>query len=147
MTDEQILYKTLFLLSRHGVELTVSGTSMLPVLRPGDTIMIRKKDSCGPGDILVFLYQNSELLVHRLLKIEAGRYFCKGDNSFRLEDVDDTQIIGAVSLPDDPHRSDEFIASSLDVARSFRRCDFDREKTMQTDVYQNDKKRYLEEIA
>ncbi len=69
-------------------KLTIEGTSMLPVLHPGNCISICAKEDYIVGDILVFFYKNDTLLVHRLLKIENGRYFCKGDNSFRLEDVE-----------------------------------------------------------
>ena len=55
------------------------------------------------------------MLVHRLLKIQDSRYFCKGDNALRLEDVDRDAIVGAVQLEQDPHRTREFIQLSLDV--------------------------------
>lgn len=70
------------------IQLNVDGTSMLPTLHPGDSIEICSKDDYTIGDILVFFYKNDTVLVHRLLKIENRRYFCKGDNSFRLEDIE-----------------------------------------------------------
>ncbi len=66
--------------------LSVAGNSMLPILHAGDSILVCRKDIYEEGDILVFFYKQNELLVHRLLKIKNGRYFCKGDNAFRLED-------------------------------------------------------------
>jgi len=144
MTPQQMLYKALFIRAKHGVELTVTGISMEPVLHHGDTITVQKKETYEIGDILVFLYKYQELLVHRLLKIENGRYFCKGDNSFRLEDMDASQIIGAVRLDSDPHRGDEFIEASLEISRIFRRSGFQHEATMETEAYKNYKTRYLE---
>ena len=73
MTPQQMLYKALFIRARYGVELTVTGSSMEPVLHHGDTITVQNKESYEIGDILVFLYKHQELLVHRLLKIEKGR--------------------------------------------------------------------------
>ena len=125
-------------------ELQVAGTSMLPVLRDGDTVSVCRKDEYEVGDILVFVYKNNEVLVHRLLAVENGRFFCKGDNSFRLEDVGAEHIVGAVITEDDAHRGGDFIAASLGVGRAFRRCGYDIEKTKKTPEYLEYKQRYLE---
>lgn len=125
-------------------ELTVSGVSMLPVLHEGDTISVCRKDSYEIGDILVFFYKQEELLVHRLLKIEKGRYFCKGDNSFRLEDISEDQILGSVLLENDPHRTEEFIEASYRINRLFRSCKYDAELTKKHEEYTQYCKKYLE---
>lgn len=125
-------------------DLTVSGVSMLPVLHENDTISICRKDRYEIGDILVFFYKQDELLVHRLLKIEGDRYFCKGDNAFRLEDITEEQILGAVLLENDPHRSAEFIADSYKINRLFRKCGYDTEKVKQEPEYRLYRKKYLE---
>ena len=124
-------------------ELIVSGTSMLPVLREGDTVQICGKEEYEAGDILVFLYKENEVLVHRLLKIEEGRYFCKGDNSFRLEDIAKEQIIGVVILEKDPHRTDTFLKDSYQINRIFRRCKYDIEETKKTPEYLLYRQTYL----
>lgn len=125
--------------------LTVEGISMLPILHAGDTIAICRKDSYEIGDILVFFYKQNELLVHRLLKIEKNRYFCKGDNAFRLEDISEDQIIGAVLLESDPHKTSEFIDASYRINRIFRRCKYDAELTKQEPEYELYRKKYLED--
>ena len=125
-------------------ELIVSGTSMNPILHEGDTIAVCRKDEYEYGDILVFLYKHNELLVHRLLKIENGRYFCQGDNSFRLEDIEKDKIIGAVILSDDKNHNDDFIEASLAVSKLFRRCRFDIETTKASPEYEAYKHKYLE---
>ncbi len=144
MTTDKMVYQTLLIRARHGVKMIVAGVSMEPVLHQGDTIIVQKKESYEIGDILVFLYKNHELLVHRLLKIENGRYFCKGDNSFRLEDTDISQIIGSVCLDSDPHRENKFIEASLEISRIFRHSGFQREATMNTEAYKHYKNTYLE---
>ena len=73
--------------SNRDADISVTGVSMEPSLRAGDVVTIRRTESYEIGDILVFLYKNNELLIHRLLRIKDQRYFCKGDNAFRLEDV------------------------------------------------------------
>ena len=37
--------------------------------------------------VIVFFYKYGELLVHRIVKISVDMISCKGDNSFRLEDL------------------------------------------------------------
>ena len=126
---------------------TVSGISMVPVLHDGDTVSVCRKDGYEVGDILVFVYKSGELLVHRLLKVENDRYFCKGDNSFRLEDVDADHIIGAVILENDAHRNDSFISASLRINGIFRRCGYDIAKTRETAEYQAYSMKYLQDLA
>lgn len=124
-------------------KLTIEGTSMLPVLHPGNCISICAKEDYIVGDILVFFYKNDTLLVHRLLKIENGRYFCKGDNSFRLEDVEKNAILGAVIQISDENNTPGFIAASYEINRVFRRCGYDVEKTKLTHKYATYSKNHL----
>lgn len=129
---------------RKPFNLTVSGVSMLPVLHAGDIISVCRKDTYEIGDILVFIYKNNDLLVHRLLKIEKDRYFCKGDNSFRLEDISSNQIVGAVQLENDPHRTAEFANDSYRINRIFINNKYDISITKQDPEYHRYHKKYLE---
>ena len=95
------------------------------------------------GDILVYYYKQEGLLVHRLLKIQDNRYFCKGDNALRLEDVEREAIVGAVQLEQDPHRTREFIEMSLDVNAVFRQTGYNRARTLQSETYQLYHAKYL----
>lgn len=124
-------------------ELTISGESMLPILHDGDIITVCRKENYVPGDILVFIYKHGEVLAHRLLKIESERYFCKGDNSLRLEDIGAAQIIGSITIKDDPHRCSVFLNASYQINRIFRRCHYNAEQTKQTLEYQTYRKTYL----
>lgn len=130
--------------SKKPFNLTVAGISMLPILHEGDTISVCSKETYEIGDILVFFYKQNELLVHRLLKIEKGRYFCKGDNAFRLEDISAEQILGAVLLENDKHKTEEFINDSYRINRIFRNCKYNTELTRQEAEYQLYRKKYLE---
>lgn len=138
-TMKDLYQKQLLMLQvKHGYrtfKVVVDGTSMLPIFRSGDCLTICVKDNYDPGDILAFFYKNNTLLIHRLLKIENGRYFCKGDNSFRLEDIDKQAILGAVIQVADRNNSAEFIAASYAINRVFRRCGYDVQKTKSTSEY------------
>ena len=125
--------------------LMIQGTSMSPVICEGETVEIQRYDTYSIGDILVFYYKNEGLLAHRCLKIKEGRYFCKGDNSLRLEDITTEQIVGKIDLPNDPHRTEEFLNASYGISYLFRKCRYNREIIMQTEEYQEYKRKYLEQ--
>jgi len=66
----------------------VKGSSMLPLLREGDIVIVLK---CGPGDIrvgdvIVFRTQTGRLVVHRVVGVKVGEdgtyyYVTQGDNN------------------------------------------------------------------
>ncbi|MBQ9121532.1 MAG: HPr-rel-A system PqqD family peptide chaperone [Clostridia bacterium] len=142
--DRALLNKLLFAQLRHGreAEISVTGVSMNPTLWEGDTVTVAGADEYAVGDILVFLYKG-ELLIHRLLKIEEGRYFCKGDNAFRLEDLPAEDIAGRVILhnkaPLAPTPS-WLPVLSYRVNRVFRQCRYDIQKAKESGVYRFYKK-------
>ena len=117
--------------------ITVTGIRMNPTLCEGDVITIRKYDDYEIGRILVFTYKNGELLVHRLLK-KDDRYYCKGDNAFRLEDIEYHQILGQVVTANGntvvswPKWKADL---SYQINREFYRCRYDVEKTKESNIY------------
>ncbi len=127
--------------------LTVYGTSMLPLIHEGDSISICSKDGYCVGDIIVFIYRQDRVIVHRLLKIQGDRYFCKGDNSFELEEITSEHIIGAVTLENDPHKTSEFVRASYRINRIFVGFEHDIGLTKQSDEYKVYYKKYLEESS
>ena len=137
--------KILLLCSRfkRPIELQVSGNSMLPVLRHGDRITIAPKDKYEVGDIIVFLYKKNDILVHRFLREQNGRILCKGDNSFRIEDILPEQIIGAVILANDPNRTEEFFLASLQMNKLFRKCGYNIDLVKQCSEYWEYKNTYI----
>ena len=137
--DAQIMDKILFASLRAGREneITVTGVSMEPNLYAGDKVTVKRFAEYEVGDVLVFTYKG-ELLIHRLLKIENGRYFCKGDNALRLEDMPYEDIGGKVVLCNGDPISDppEWLCGlSYLVSREFRRQGYDIEKTKKSGIY------------
>ena len=111
---------------------------MEPTLYDGDLITINSFDDYFEGDILVFIYKHGDLLVHRLLKKEKGTYFCKGDNSFRLEDIKKEQIVGRVSLVNGlkiESWTSEKIELSYRVNREFRARHYNIDETKKSEIY------------
>ena len=132
--------KLLFAQTKSGKETDISvvGVSMIPTFYENDIITVKKFDDYDIGDILVFTYKSSELLVHRLLKKSDNTYFCKGDNSFRLEDITKDQIAGKVIMLNHMQLepcSKRLITLSYLVNRAFIECRYDIEKTKETPIY------------
>lgn len=118
-------------------EIRVAGTSMNPTLFENDLITVRPFPDYQCGDILVYTYKGNTLLVHRLLK-KSDRYFCKGDNSFRLEDIDYTQILGKVILENGmpvPEWETWKTELSYLVNRAFVKCRYNIEQAKKSDIY------------
>lgn len=119
-------------------DIAVRGISMEPALLAGDRITVTAAKQYAIGDIVVFPYKNEGLVVHRLLKIENGRYFCKGDNALRLEDMTASAILGRVTavngVPPTPWETWK-TTCSLAVHRLFRRLGYDRAAVKTTDLY------------
>lgn len=132
------------------LRVSVSGTSMYPTLLPTDSVIVARSKTYQIGSILVFTYKSEGYLIHRLLRVVNGRYYCKGDNSFRLEDVDEELILGRVLFVKrgeqtfaPPQVDDEFIKLSLKVNREFVLAGCNHQKVMESNIYKAYKNIYL----
>ncbi len=84
---------------RHHGEATFEsmGTSMSPIIRPGDNLIVRslQADKLTIGDILVF-EEHGHLVVHRFVGRQGDRLLEKGDNSFVYRKLDIGAVLGKV---------------------------------------------------
>ena len=127
--------------SNRELNLRVSGSSMEPTLFAGDIIHIVSGEY-EIGDILVFKYKYDELLVHRYVGMKNNRFICKGDNAFRLEDVDEGAIIGKVDvikcdgktflLPKFPI---SLVEKSEEIGKLFRKNKYNSAATKSESIY------------
>lgn len=132
------------------VRVSVSGTSMFPTLLPFDSVIIARSDSYKPGAILVFTYKSEGYIIHRLLGISNNQYFCKGDNSFRLEEVNKENVLGKVlfvkrgeQIFKPPEVDNEFIEMSMNIYKEFVRVGYNVGKTKESTLYVQYRKIYL----
>lgn len=119
------------------INITVQGDSMNPLLHNGDFITIKVCNTYEPGDILLYFYENEGLLIHRLLQKDT-RYYCKGDNAFRLESLSENDIIGkAVAINSQTLLPwpDWKVQLSLEINHQFRQAHYNVDITMHTDIY------------
>lgn len=126
------------------LEFIIEGTSMFPIIHPGDIVNVYAKREYSVGDILAFFYRDEKVLVHRLLKIKNERYFCKGDNAFRLEIISKNDIIGAVKIESDFNNTPDFIFSSYMINYIFKKNGYNVEKTRLSNEYICYAEKYLQ---
>ena len=110
------------LISGKELRILVSGNSMEPVIHDADSITIKYCDKYAVGDIIVYEYKDT-ILVHRILKKRHNLYFCKGDNCFRIEEVEDRSILGkvvAINNQEVARHSQILLKMSLYVGWRFR---------------------------
>ena len=77
----------------------IVGNSMEPKLHRGDLAVVRARSSYRVGDVV--LYDSRELgskVLHRIVRVDAGRYVLQGDNNSFLdaERPTDEQIVGTL---------------------------------------------------
>lgn len=128
-------------------ELSVIGSSMEPELYEDDTVIINPQNEYKIGDILIFVYQQRELLIHRLMKVQNDIYYCKGDNCYRFEDMTANDIIGKAThkIRNDEtiqiqNCSDKLIYLSIEVNKVYTKYNLDLQKTQESEIYKLYKK-------
>lgn len=74
------------------------GISMLPLIRQGqDQVVLVQPENIKLGDVVFYQRDNGQFVLHRLVKIDNGRYVMCGDNQFLLEyGITDKHILAKV---------------------------------------------------
>ncbi|MBQ3226278.1 MAG: S24/S26 family peptidase [Clostridia bacterium] len=80
------------------VRLTVTGNSMYPMLRDReDTVIIKACSELRRLDVPLYIRDNGQLVLHRMIGKKKGTYTMCGDNQLRKETgITKEQIIGVV---------------------------------------------------
>lgn len=83
--DGKLVYKT-------------KGCSMLPLLRQDRDLVIIEVPSSRLKPLDVALYKrDSNYILHRVIRVEDGYYLIRGDNTYALETVPDTAVLGVLA--------------------------------------------------
>lgn len=97
-TDELMQVVMLQLESGGVANLTVTGFSMMPMLRNlrDAVVLIPVPEMLKTGDIALFRRDNGQYILHRVIKVVKDGYLFCGDNQAELELVRHDQLIALV---------------------------------------------------
>ena len=83
--------------------MTVTGSSMMPLLRPNrDVVWLEKCDAerIEKGDVLLFEREGGKPVLHRVVKIKNNRLIMNGDALDWSEVIEKSQVIACVKKID-----------------------------------------------
>lgn len=80
------------------VQLTVTGNSMFPLFSHlRDSVVVKKADEYKKYDIILYVRNNGDLILHRIVKVKDGVFYLCGDNQTVIEHpIYKEQVIGKV---------------------------------------------------
>ena len=79
------------------LRLNVQGSSMVPFLREGDTVVLEKPETIHKGDIVVF-ERKGYYIMHRVISVKNGFIDTLGDNLITPEtDIPVENVVAVVS--------------------------------------------------
>lgn len=78
--------------------LRVTGSSMHPTFRSGrDSVILKKPDTpLRKGDVILYLRENGQYVLHRIVGMKNGLLILSGDNQFEPEELRPEQVIARV---------------------------------------------------
>lgn len=77
---------------------TVSGTSMVPFLRPGDVVFLNLPNRpCRVGDVVLFTRPDGSYVLHRIIRTTNTHYILQGDGQLTPEPVPISQVCAVVT--------------------------------------------------
>ncbi len=81
------------------VRLTVSGSSMHPMLRHRlDTVVLKACDAVARGDLIFYRREDGRFVLHRIVRVKmAEEFVCSGDNQYEPERVMRQQVIAKMT--------------------------------------------------
>lgn len=77
-------------------QLTVTGSSMAPTLKPGRDSVELHKAPPRKGDIVLFQRTGGECILHRVIRCRKDLLTVNGDNQRWSEDIHPSQVIAVV---------------------------------------------------
>lgn len=79
--------------------LRVTGNSMYPTFRHGlDTVILKRSDEpFRKGDVVLYLRDNGQYVLHRIVGEKKERLILSGDNQFEPEELRPNQVIARVA--------------------------------------------------
>ena len=77
----------------------VTTGSMSGTIEINDLIVVNITKNVKKNDVITFKDKNNTVVTHRVVKIESGKYYCKGDRNNSIDEpIDKNDIIGKVTF-------------------------------------------------
>ena len=98
MTDIKIDIKTLLQTEGRFVGTTM-GVSMRPMIISGRDVVVveKKKERLKPFDVALYMRNDKDYILHRVLKVTENGYIIRGDNCYKDEIVKEEDVIGVLT--------------------------------------------------
>ena len=98
MTDIKIDIKTLLQTEGRFVGTTM-GVSMRPMIISGRDVVVveKKKERLKPLDVALYMRNDKDYILHRVLKVTENGYIIRGDNCYKDEIVKEEDVIGVLT--------------------------------------------------
>ena len=77
-------------------ELTVTGSSMHPMLRSRRDKVILVPGTAKKNDVILFRRDSGAYILHRIVRVKKGMFVCSGDNQWQVETIRPDQVIAIV---------------------------------------------------
>lgn len=77
-------------------ELTVTGSSMHPMLRNHRDKVILVPGAAKKNDVILFRRDSGAYILHRIVRERDGMFVCSGDNQWQVETIRPDQVIAVV---------------------------------------------------
>lgn len=72
----------------------INGTSMQPFLHTGDLVALSKPFTLKKNDIVFYLRDNGQYVLHRIFKVKKNKFFLLGDHQTKIEkNIREDQIL------------------------------------------------------
>ncbi len=72
---------------------SIKGGSMLPLIKPGNDLLVNCQTKHYQVGQIVIYYQKSKFVAHRIIKVRKNQFLLKGDNRFLSDGWFDVKII------------------------------------------------------
>ena len=97
-TNQSITYFDVALKQHGMLVFAPHGTSMLPMLKDGQTIVVilpvNKTEDLKKYDVVFYKREDGTFVLHRIISKKESLFLCCGDNQVWLEKVDPSWIFG-----------------------------------------------------
>ena len=126
----------------------VTTGSMSGTIETNDLIIVKLTQDVKKNEIISFRDKNNTIVTHRVVKIEAGKYYCKGDRNNSIDEpIAKSDIIGKVTFIISPRNIAKVIILLIMLFIILSLLNFDKlfEKVIRREIKEKSNSKKLDE--